>query len=152
MGRVIKAAGQAEQLRKVGREVEAARAELIAIMAMAAQLRIQAKTEIVDLSLKIAKKVIGTAVSLDPSHLDSIYRGAVSRAGTLAPLSLHVHPEDRAASNLDTIAKERALIIVEDAGIDRSGCKVTYGDAEIDATLETALGALRGAMMGWERD
>ena len=152
MGRVIKARTESARLRKLGGEIEAARAELMATMAATAQLRAQAKKEIIDLSLHIAEKVIGKAVSLDPSLLEAIYQDALSATGTLQPLSMRVHPEARSASNLDTLVKESDVVLIDDPGIHRAGCKIAYGAAEIDATLETALDALRAAMTGQDRD
>jgi flagellar assembly protein FliH len=148
MGSIIKAAVNRSRPKRLGKEAEQAQAELIATMAAAAQIRVQAKREIIDLSLAIARKVIGKAISLDPSHLDSIYKNALSASANPESARIHIHPEDRGISSIDALAKEHAIDIVEDPEVGRAGCKIAFGGAELDATLETMLEALRTAMRG----
>jgi type III secretion protein L len=148
MGRIIKATAHRSKPRRLGKEAEQAQAELIATMAAAAQIRVRAKREIIDLSLAIARKIIGKTIALDPSHLDSIYKNALSASANPESARIHIHPEDRAISNIDALAKEYTMDIVEDPEVGRAGCKIAFGGAELDATLETTLGALRTAMRG----
>ncbi len=152
MGRIIKTSINRTNPRRLGKEAEQAQAELIATMAAAAQIRVQAKKEIIDLSLAIAKKVIGKAVSLDPSHLDSIYTKALSATASPESARIYVHPEDRAISSIDTLAKKQTIDLVDDPEVGRGGCRIAFGGAELDATLETTLGALRAAMRGFGSD
>ncbi len=152
MGKIIKASAVRSKPKRLGKEAEKARAELIATMAAASQIRVQAKKDIIELALAIAQKVIGKAVSLDPSNLDSIYANALSAAGKPEPARIHVHPEDRALSRIDTLLESHAVDIIDDPEVGRSGCKIAFGGAELDATLETMLNTLGGAMRGQGSD
>jgi flagellar biosynthesis/type III secretory pathway protein FliH len=152
MGRIIKTSTNRSKPKRLGKEAEKAQADLIATIAAASQIRVQAKKDVINLSLEIAKKVIGKAISLDPSYLDSIYTGALSAAGNLESARLHVHPADRAVSNIDTLAKSHAIEIVDDPEVGRAGCRIAFHGAELDATLETALNTLGAALRGYGSD
>jgi flagellar biosynthesis/type III secretory pathway protein FliH len=152
MGKIIKASTNGSKPKRLGKEAEKAQADLIATMAAAAQIRVQAKKDIIHLALKIAKKVIGKAISLDPSYLDSIYTGALSAAGNLESARIHVHPQDRAVSCIDTLAQSHAIEIVDDPEVGRAGCKIAFGGTELDATLETTLSTLGTTMRGYGSD
>ena len=151
MGRIIKRSRVAECPGRLGAEAEKAKADLIAAALEAAQLRKEARDEVVDLALRIAEKVIGQAVSLDPALLGRIYGEAVAALPGKAPVELRVHPADRAAGQADRIAQGRTVEVIEDETVGRGGCRVCAGRLEVDAGLPAALSAFGRAMKG-ERD
>ena len=148
MGRIVKSGCASSTPRRVSHEQDRAAVDLVAARAAAAKIRFQAKEELIDLSLEIAKKIVGHAIEIDASAIDSIYERAFSAAREMERASVSVHPEDRANSGIDELARAHAFEIVEDVAVGRGGCRVTAGGVEVDARLESILGALSDAMKG----
>ncbi|MCP4604003.1 MAG: hypothetical protein GY847_26360 [Proteobacteria bacterium] len=148
MGRIIKA----EELRagptRLTADTDRAAAELAGVWAAAARIRKDAKNQVIDLALCIAKQVIGKAVELSPSVLDTIYSKALNAARDLDGATMYIHPDDRAGSNVDDMAQALGFSIVEETSVGRKGCRIQAGNAEIDATLDNSLAALEAAMKG----
>jgi flagellar assembly protein FliH len=72
----------------------------------------------------------------------TVVREAVSSlTGVDAETTVHLHPDDaallKAISRDDTALASLPWKIVEDARIERGGCRLETASAELDATLET---------------
>jgi flagellar assembly protein FliH len=66
---------------------------------------------------------------------------------------VHLHPEDAMVvrEKLATPGQDRAWTIVEDPVMTRGGCRVMTDTAQIDARLETRIGAVISSVLGDER-
>jgi flagellar assembly protein FliH len=148
MGRVIKANTIATKPTPIGVAAEKAKAELVAARVSLGRIREAARGDIVDLAVAIAEKVIGQSVVMNPALLDEIYRDAVSLMPDNEPVRLAVHPTDRPGSRVDKMAEKLGIELIEDPAVGRAGCRVTAGDLEVDATLNTVLEALTRALKG----
>ncbi len=101
-----------------------------------------------DIAGRIAELLVGDAVERDPTLLGDIYDRALSAMGPVAPVSIRVHPEDRAASGIDGPARRRDFEVIDDPGVGRGGCVVAWERAEVDASLAALRAALREAAGG----
>jgi flagellar biosynthesis/type III secretory pathway protein FliH len=102
---------------------------------------------------RMAEKIIGRAVELDPTFMAAIAAEAVSACRTREGLvQLRVHPDDLAAVEparaalADRLGREATLELVVDEAVERYGCIVDTPVGRVDARLETQLAALRRAL------
>jgi flagellar assembly protein FliH len=134
-----------EVLGRRGRE-EVARS--LAVRTEVDELARVARGRIADLALSIARGIVGEAVTLDPGLLDRIYERSLAEIGELMPVLIRVHPDDRAASRIDDLARRRGVEVVDDPAVGRAGCRVEAGGVSIDATVEAAIAALSRSLGG----
>ncbi len=183
MGRLVKSAGrvvpapmvgameQAAELRAEARRQgyaegrDAAAAELTETLAAAAleaaSVRVQAEPAALRLAgrlaARMAEKIVGRAVEVEPDALTAIAAQALAASRARAGLiKLRVNPDDRAALERDEA--RRALLarfeggveleLVDDAAVTRGGCVVETAAVRLDARLETQLAALERAVAG----
>ncbi len=107
--------------------------------------------EIAGLATAIARQLVRREISADPGQIVGVVRDAL----TLLPsserrITLHLHPQDarlvRELLHLDEL--ERPWRILEEPTITRGGLRLITEHTEVDATLETRLGAVVAAVMG----
>ena len=96
--------------------------------------------EIMDLALDIARQMVRSALEADPVIVLAVVREAIeSLPQTYQHPSLTLNPED-AHMVREMLAQDYpgdVWRIVEDAQIDRGGCRVETGSTEIDAKMES---------------
>jgi flagellar biosynthesis/type III secretory pathway protein FliH len=130
-------------------------ATLVAAQAAAAARLESAKDAALVLARRMAEKIVGRAIELDPSVLGAIVAQALaasrSRSGTLV---VRVHPEDLAqveAQRADWLVRAETVAevrLVADSEVGRHGCVVETPVGRLDARLETQLDALERALRG----
>jgi type III secretion protein L len=107
------------------------------------------------LAVRMAERIVGRAVELDPSTLADIAASALDAARVReGVVLLRVHPDDRDA--LETarpalaarLAAAVELRLVADPAVSRMGCIVETPVGRLDARLETQLQALERAAFG----
>jgi flagellar biosynthesis/type III secretory pathway protein FliH len=138
---------------------EAALAEVTALLvsarAAAETERAATKDAALILARKMAEKIVGRAVELDPTIMGEIAGQALaasrSRGGSVV---LRVHPEDLAAVEqtrpqwAQRIAAAADVRVVSDDSVDRFGCVVVTPVGRLDARLQIQLDALERALRG----
>lgn len=158
------AAMASEQARREGYEHGRAQAhaELADTIAQAAEMLRRAGSErqrvvaessgrIAELSLKVASKVIGEQVQLDPSIVTRIVERTIADLEATADLSVRVNPEDLPQLEQQRATLERLLggsgqlSLIADASIERGGCIVGSVNGEVDATVAAQLAVLQAA-------
>jgi flagellar assembly protein FliH len=117
--------------------------------------RAAAKDAAIVLARKMAEKIIGRAVVLDPAVMGEIAGQALAasrvRGGAVV---LRVHPDDIAAVErtrpewLARVAAGANVRVVADASVGRHGCVVETPVGRLDARLETQLDALERVLRG----
>jgi flagellar assembly protein FliH len=119
------------------------------------QLDAELERQLVMLSFTLAKQLVRRELRADPSQVIGIVRDTVA----LLPISarnvrVHLHPEDAnlLREKLAETTADRAWSIVEDPVQSRGGCRVTTENSQIDARLETRLGAALSTLLGDERN
>jgi len=167
MGRIVKAASLLPSSKSARAQVaasapavvdrEAALAEvtelLVAARVAAEEERAAAKDAALVLARKMAEKIVGRAVDLDPSVMGEIAGQALAasraRGGAVV---LRVHPDDLAAIEqsraqwLRRIASAASVRVVADASVGRDGCVVETPVGRLDARLQNQLDALERAV------
>jgi flagellar assembly protein FliH len=114
----------------------------------------QVENEIVELVISMVKQLVRREVKMDPNHVVGVVREAMSALPVSSQdIILVLNPEDaeiiREVFSLND--KEQSWRIVEDPVLKRGGCRVTSGDSQIDATLESRLDALIAPLVSDER-
>jgi type III secretion protein L len=162
---------QGEELRAEARRQgyadgrDAAAAELTETLAAAARaaagVRVQAEPAALRLAgrlaARMAEKIVGRAVEIEPDTFTAIAAQALAASRARAGLiKLRVHPDDHASLERDDA--RRALLarfdggveleILPDPAVGRGGCVVETATVRLDARLETQIAALERAVAG----
>jgi flagellar assembly protein FliH len=110
--------------------------------------------ELANLACSIARHVVRRELRSDPAQII----GAVREAVGLLPVAsrnvrVHLHPDDAAIlrEKLAEPQAERAWTLVEDPVLERGGCRVVTENSQIDARLESRIGAVIAAVLGDRR-
>jgi type III secretion protein L len=152
----IRAEAEARGL-AAGREAAAAEvtATVVAAQAYAEAVRARAVEPAAVLARRMAEKVVGRALDLDPALMGDIVSQALAasraRAGAVV---LRVHPEDLSAVERERprwsepMAAAVALRVVPDPAVGRGGCVVETPVGRVDARLGSQLDALERALRG----
>lgn len=114
----------------------------------------QVENELVELVISMVKQLVRREVKMDPSHVVGVVREAMSALPVSnQDITLMLHPEDAEIIRevFSLTEKEQAWRIVEDPVLKRGGCRVTSGDSQVDATLESRLDALIAPLLSDER-
>jgi len=152
-----RAAGRAE-LDPATAAAQAATARLEELAGFLAQpladLDPEVESQLVALTLAIAKQLLRRELRIDPTQIIAIIRETVGLLPAAArEVRVHLHPEDAVVvrERLAAPAADRAWTIVEDPVMGRGGCRVTSGAASIDARLESRIAAVAARLLGEER-
>jgi flagellar biosynthesis/type III secretory pathway protein FliH len=128
---------------------------LVAARVAAEEERAAAKHAALALALKMAEKIVGRAVALDPSVMGEIAGQALAAShARVGAVVLRVHPDDLVAIEqtraqwLRRIASTASVRVVADASVGRDGCVVETPVGRLDARLQTQLDALASAVRG----
>ena len=119
------------------------------------QLDAEIERQLVTLAFTLAKQLVRRELKADPGQVIAIVRDAVALLPAAArDVRVHLHPEDARLlrERLADATAERAWSIVEDQVTGRGGCRVTTENSQIDARLETRLGAALSTLFGDERN
>lgn len=111
------------------------------------------------LAVRMAEKIVGHAVTVEPAVMADIARQALeavrARAGTV---TLRVHPDDWAAVEAARpalaarVSRAVELRVAPDPAVGRHGCVVESAAGRLDARLGTQLAALERAAFGGTAD
>lgn len=127
------------------------------ILAGAWQARENLKTEweqsLLHLAVRVAEKIIGEQLRLQPDAIVSIVREALKSVGQERQLTLLIHPDHRETvqANLDRlqalVGPSRQIHLVANPDIAPGGCVVESELGVIDAKLETQLKCLEDILL-----
>ena len=108
---------------------------------------------VVDLSVKIARKILDGALEVDRSLLSKVVSSALRRVSADEPVSVRVHPEDSATLSAEKIEAALGAVgamdkvrIVPDSAVEEGGCILDTSWGSIDAQLSTQLELVRKAL------
>jgi len=157
LGRIVKAqppAGAAGNRPATAADGAEAAVLLVAARAEAERLLAAARPAAAVLAAKMAERIVGRAVNLDPAVMAEIAGEALAacrpRGGAVR---LRAHPDDLAA----LAARREALLarlpagtleLVADESVGRAGCIVDSPVGRIDARLDAQIAALERALGG----
>jgi flagellar assembly protein FliH len=128
---------------------------LAAGRAQADALLVDARPAALAVAAKMAEKIVGRAVALEPGIMADIAAEALAACRTRAgAVSLRVHPdhltalEPHRAALAARLGAEAALVLVADETVERLGCVVDTPVGRVDARLATLLAELTEAARG----
>ena len=106
------------------------------------------RNNIISLSLAVARRIVGKAVELDPTVLESIYRQTMDAARDFSEATVFVHPLDRKLVAVDALAEKKGFKVESSTHVGRSGCRIVHGETEIDARLDVLLESIKNHLKG----
>jgi flagellar biosynthesis/type III secretory pathway protein FliH len=155
------AAAVREAARRAGHDEGRAQAgaELAGVLAAARveaeQLLAEVQPAALAIAAKMAEKIVGRAVTLDPSVMGDIAAEAVAACRTRGGVVLlRVHPDDlagveaRRGAIAERLGGQGTLQVVADESVTRHGCVVDTAVGRVDARLEAQLAALTKELRG----
>ena len=108
------------------------------ISALTADITSRAETDMVELALMIAKKIVGREVAVDREVVLSIVKVSLAKLHDRSVAEVHLNPEDLAyvQEHRDKLAFRGALDLVEDPLVTVGGCLIQTETGDIDARIE----------------
>jgi flagellar assembly protein FliH len=143
MGRLVRAHDVTGRPDPLGRRGQARIAALLEARGRARGLDPEERRRVLDLACRIADLIVGERIEREPAILERCHGRALAGLAPLPPLSIRVHPEDRAAAGIDALARSRGCEVIDDPGVGRGGCVVAWERTELDASLA----ALRASLL-----
>jgi len=115
----------------------------------------QVEQQIVTLVISMVRQLVRREVRADPGQIVGVVREALVALPVAArDIRVILHPEDavlvREVYSLGDA--DQQWQIVEDPTVQRGGCRVTTENSQVDATLESRLGALIAPLLAAERN
>lgn len=122
------------------------------------QLESDARQNVVEFAVKVAEKLVHRAVEVDPSVVIDQVAAALSHVLRPLDATVRIHPDDRPLLEeaLPRLARDfnhlQHIELTEDDTLTRGGCVVTFGQGQIDASLETQIDRIVHAMLPGKTD
>jgi flagellar assembly protein FliH len=117
-----------------------------------AQMIRDTEQQMVSLALAVARRVTHREVSLDRDLLIAIARVALDRLGEDAKISVHLNPDDFAATEAARTREWEGtqVSVVADARVPRGGCRIESDFGALDAGIDAQIQELAHALLGDE--
>jgi flagellar biosynthesis/type III secretory pathway protein FliH len=154
--RLVLEAAEAEVERLADRALAEERARLVRTVteleAVAAGLLDQARIDLLELSVKLAQKIIGAELNTRPQLLVGLIRSALESAAPTGAVTLHLHPRDaallksRGAKVLGKLPPSIKINLKADESIDRGGVAIASQAGRVDATIGARLQRVGSAL------
>lgn len=114
----------------------------------------EVEQQIVTLVINMVRQLVRREIKTDPGQIIGVVREALAALPVSArSIRVVLHPEDavlvREVYSLGE--SEQQWTLVEDPTVQRGGCRVTTENSQVDATLESRLGALIAPLLAAER-
>ncbi len=149
--------GHAEALQQTGEALAQLQQSFTAALerfdAERARMMLDARQSMLELAIDLARRIVKRVPEVDPTVVNDQLAAAVEQMARPADLVVHVHPDDRPlveaalpelAERLTNLQHARC---VDDPTIDRGGCRLAYGRASVDATLDRQLQRIVEALL-----
>jgi len=154
--RLVLEAAEAEVERLADRALAEERARLVRAVteleAVAAGLLDQARIDLLELSVKLAQKIIGAELNTRPQLLVGLIRSALESASPTGAVVLHLHPRDaallksRGPKVLGKLPPSIKIVLKADESIDRGGVAIVSQAGRVDATIGARLQRVGSAL------
>lgn len=108
--------------------------------------------QLVRLSVKVAERILGEELKLDPEAILGIVREALSGIKDREEITIRVHPDDVAVVTEHRTVFEKMVEglkkfeVASDPTLDKGGCVIETNLGNVDARLATQLDAIRTGM------
>ena len=110
--------------------------------------------ELVALAVSVARMIIRRELRTDPGEIVAVVRDALALLPVgVRDVRVHLHPEDAALVRAlaSTAEAQPGWRVVEDPVLSRGGCRIESETSQLDARLETRIGAVVSRLLGGER-
>ncbi len=136
------AAGRQEASTKADTERAALKSICDAINEMIQDFEQSLANDVLSMSLELTKLIVRQSIRVNPELVLSVVREAVSSlAGLDDQSTIHLNPADaallREVATSDPAFANLPWKIIDDAHVERGGCRLETAASEVDATLET---------------
>ena len=120
------------------------------LTALRASMIRQTETQIVELALGVARRVVHREVSLDRNLMIAIVRVALDRLGESAHVTVRLHPEEFEATGAARLAEFAGtdITFAADARVGRGGCRVESEMGMLDAGVDAQIQEIARALLG----
>jgi flagellar assembly protein FliH len=110
----------------------------------------QTESQLVELALAVARRVVHREIALDRNLLVAIARVALDRLGESAQVTVRLHPEEFAATAAAQVDASAAsgITFVADARVGRGGCRVESDMGMVDAGVDAQIQEIARALLG----
>jgi flagellar assembly protein FliH len=123
------------------------------LTALRASMIRQTETQIVELALAVARRIVLREVALDRNLLIAIVRVALDRLGESARVTVRLHPDEYEATGAARVAEFAGtdIAFVADARVGRGGCRVESDMGMLDAGVDAQIHEIARALLGEEQ-
>jgi flagellar assembly protein FliH len=100
------------------------------------------RPELLQISLAVAREIIGHETTLDPTIIDQTLQGCLSEIRFASRVVVRLHPDDLAHLRQRPRTEEEQAGGIEymgDTSIERGGCRIESDRGGVDATIGTQL-------------
>ena len=117
------------------------------------QVLLEAETTVVDLSVAIARQIIGVAAETDPRVLISSIRSAIAHLRENSDLTIKVHADDLQLARkfvehwVRRVDEDAVLRVNTSDHVGRGGCMIEGREENVDARIKEQLQALHDALI-----
>lgn len=120
------------------------------LTALRASMIRQTETQIVELALGVARRIVHREVSLDRNLMIAIVRVALDRLGESAHVTVRLHPDEFAATGAAGLAELAGtdITFTADARVGRGGCRVESEMGMLDAGVDAQIQEIARALLG----
>ena len=112
-----------------------------------------ANRDLMDLAFKIAEKIIGKQLEIEPDTIISIVKQAMQTVRQSKQLTIRVHPADAKILKeneeelQETLGRQRILDVMEDKKVQQGGCIIESEIGTVEAQLHTQLERLKKILL-----
>lgn len=144
--------GRLLTLKEIGTEIKILKGLIEGTERLKDELYIKIENDVVEISVMIAKKIIGEIAGEDRDIVVNIAKEAIKRASDREVLRIRVAPVDYDALNkkrselLQCIDGIKSLIFEADESVQPGGCLIETNQGEIDARIESQIKVIKGAL------
>ena len=136
--------GEAAGRARASAELRPALEELSRAIAGIADLRPrlmrEAQADLVELALRIARRVLHRELSIDPAAVEALVKAALEKMASLEITRIRVHPELEAGIRTSLAQEGRGgLSLVSDPALARGSVLIETARGKLDASLDTQL-------------
>lgn len=120
------------------------------VSGLANEMTVKLETEVVELALEIAKKVVTREINVDREIVLSVAKNALSKLHSRTLASIHLHPDDLAyiQEHRNKLNFHGSLELIEDATIAPGGCLIHTDTGDIDGRIESQFDEIGAGLLG----
>ncbi len=109
------------------------------VSALSVEIKARAETELVELALQIARRIVGREVTIDREIALTLVKVSLAKLHNRSVAEVHLNPEDFAFVNAhrEKLDYRGSLDLVEDRSISPGGCLIHTETGDIDGRIES---------------